>query len=110
MKVDFQFPPCRTYSASKRTAIDLTVLWDYLRICKDLHGIAKNIHYAVIRCLTWFYHGNGNYFTRITNLAIQSIKTRLFAPKTNNGIQPKPNAVCSFVFQPCQTDAVIRNF
>ena len=96
MKVDFQFPPCRTYSASKRTAIDLTVLWDYLRICKDLHGIAKNIHYAVIRCLTWFYHGNGNYFTRITNLAIQSIKTGDSQPldvKTG-GIQPKLNVAC----------------
>ena len=111
MKVDFQFPPCRTYSASKRTAIDLTVLWDYLRICKDLHGIAKNIHYAVIRCLTWFYHGNGNYFTRITNLAIQSIKTGDSQPldvKTGS-TQPKLSAAC-FVVQSCLADAVIRNF
>lgn len=42
--------------------------------------------------------------------AALSIKTRLFAPKTNNGIQPKLNAVCLLVFNPCRIDAVIRNF
>ena len=81
-------------------------MWDCVWIYKDLHAIAKDIHYGVIRCFIGFYYGNGNYFTHITNLAIQGIKQGFFAPKTNNGIQPKLNAVCSFVTQSCSTDAV----
>ncbi|NLD86747.1 MAG: hypothetical protein GX633_00615 [Clostridiales bacterium] len=81
--------------------IDLTVLWDFLRKCKDLHATTNGVHYGVIRCFIWFYHENGNYFTRFNILVMHDIKTRLFAPKkTNNGIQPKLNAVVRFFSNP----------
>ena len=97
-------------SASKHLTIDLTVSCEYFWKRKHSHAIAKNIHYGAILCFIEFYHENDNYFTRFTIPAIYGIKTRSFAPKTNTGIRPKPNTVCSLVTQSCSTDAVNSNF
>ena len=73
-------------------------------ICKASSGDETSIKeilnfydaYISKLCLRPFYHENGNYFTRFTILAMPGEKAELFAPKTNNGIRPKPNAVCLF--------------
>lgn len=95
MKVDFQFPPCRTYSASKYPPIDFAVLWGVLHNRKYTHSPANGIRYAAIRCFTKEPHRGDNYFTLFVILALQR-KTGDSQPldvKTG-GIQPKLNVAC----------------
>lgn len=78
MKVDFQFPPCRTYSASKYPPIDFAVLWGVLHNRKYTHSPANGIRYAAIRCFTKEPHRGDNYFTLFVILALQR-KNRWFS-------------------------------
>ena len=106
MKVDFQFPPCRTYSASKYLSIDFTVLRDILLDRKYTHFLANGIRYAVIRCFTKEPHRGDNYFTLFTGLPYRTENRRfstLSCTKTGS-TQPKLSAAC-FVVQSCLADA-----
>ena len=75
MKVDFQFPPCRTYSS-----IDFTVLRGILLDRKYTHSLANGIRYAVIRCFTKEPHRVDNYFTLFAILAFQRKKQVILNP------------------------------
>ena len=58
----------------------------------------------MIRCFIRVLLRKCQLFHRFTIPAIQSAKIEYFAPKTNNGTQPKLNAAC-FVVQSCLADA-----
>ena len=58
----------------------------------------------MIRCFIRVLLRKCQLFHRFTIPAIQSTKIEYFAPKTNNGTQPKLNAAC-FVVQSCLADA-----
>ena len=58
----------------------------------------------MIRCFIMVLLRKCQLFHRFTIPAIQSAKIEYFAPKTNNGTQPKLNAAC-FVVQSCLADA-----
>ena len=80
MKVDFQFPPCRTYSALKYLSIDFTVLRGILYDRKYTHSPANGIRYAAIRCFTKEPHRGDNYFTLFAILAFQRKKQVILNP------------------------------
>jgi len=51
--------------------------------------------------------GRGEVFpANVENRGLKALQSLILTTKTNNGIQPKPNAVCSFVTQSCSADAV----
>ena len=51
--------------------------------------------------------GRGEVFpANVENRGLKALQSPILTTKTNNGIQPKPNAVCSFVTQSCSADAV----
>jgi len=50
--------------------------------------------------------GRGEVFpANVENRGLKALQSPILTTKTNNGIQPKPNAVCSFVTQSYSTDA-----
>ena len=94
MKVDFQFPPCRTYSASKYPPIDFAVLWGVLHNRKYTHSPANGIRYAAIRCFTKEPRRGDNYFTLFAIFAFQRKKQVILDPQMYKNRQHPTEAEC----------------